>query len=90
MVMLQTRVREISNKEGFDLTVFRGRQAVNLRRNGVIGAWPHRNKTRDTYTVSDFRAKFAETYPGYVCDVLEGGGMVAHGNRSLGQVRATY
>ena len=52
--------------------------------------WKHRNKTRDTHSVSDFRDKFKEAYPGYSCDVMDGKGGKAHGNTLLKQVRATY
>jgi hypothetical protein len=36
------------------------------------------------------QAKFAETYPGCSCDVLNANGNAAHGNTKLSAVRATY
>ena len=91
MTTVQTRVREISNKEKFDLTATRNGKPIKLTRNGVLNkAWPHRNKTKETHTVTDFQEKFKKVYPGYSCDVLEGDGSKAHGNTKLRQVRGTY
>jgi hypothetical protein len=91
MTTVQTRVREISNKEGFDIIIVtRNGKPVKTTRNGVLGPWVHRNKTRDTHSVSDFRVKFEQAYPGYSCDVMDGTGRKAHGNMFLKQVRATY
>jgi hypothetical protein len=58
MTTVQTRVREISNEERFDIIVTRNSKPVRTTRNGVLGPWGHRNKTRDTHSVSDFRDKF--------------------------------
>jgi hypothetical protein len=52
--------------------------------------WPHRNKTKETHSVTDFRDKFKKAYPGYSCDVLEWDGSKAHGNTKLKQVRKNY
>jgi hypothetical protein len=91
MTTVKTRVREISNKEEFDLLVTRNGKPIRPTRNGVLkSAWPHRNQTRDTHSVTDFREKFKKAYPGYSCDVLEGDGSKTHGNTKLKQVRATY
>ena len=92
MTTVQTRVREISNKEGFDITATgkTGRNLI-LTKNGVLKKpWPRRNKTRGTHTVQDFRDKFSGVHPGYSCHVLKGDGSKAHGNMLLKQVRATY
>jgi hypothetical protein len=91
MTTVLTRLREINNKEGFDVWNIRLRgKIVRVTKNSVLGAWPHRNRTKDTHTVKDFREKFASAYPGYTCSVLEGSGAIARGNKSLKQVRATY
>ena len=91
MTTVQTRVREISNKEQFDLTVTRNGKPIKLTRNGVLKtAWPHRNMTKETHSVTDFQEKFEKVYPGFSCDVQEGNGSKAHGNTKLKQVRATY
>ena len=90
MTTVQTRVHEIWNKEGFMISVKRDDQPVNIYRNGVIGPWPHRNKTRATHSVTEFQAKFEATYPGYSCDVLNANGAAAHGNTRLSAIRATY
>jgi hypothetical protein len=91
MTTVLTRISEIKEKEGFDVwNIRRGTRLVRVTSNGVLTAWPHRNKTRDTHTVKDFRDKFAAANPGCTCDVLDGSGNVAHGNTLLRQVRATY
>jgi hypothetical protein len=91
MTTVLTRITEIKEKEGFDVwNIRRHGKLVPVTRNGVLGEWPHRNKTKETRTVKDFRGKFAVAYPGCTCDVLEGNGAVAHGNKTLKQVRATY
>lgn len=88
MTTVQKRVREISNKEGFDLIATRNGKPINPTKNGVLKrAWPRRNKTPDTHSVTDFRQKFEKVYPGYSCDVLNKGGGKAHGNTKLRQVR---
>ena len=92
MTTVQTRVREISNKEGFDITATgKTGKPLKLTKNGVLKKpWPHRNKTPGTHTVKDFREKFGDVHPGYSCHVLKGNGSQAHGNMLLKQVRATY
>jgi hypothetical protein len=72
MTTVQSRVREISNREGFDITVTRKGKEVRLRSNGVLGPWSYRRKTKDSATVADFRAKFEAVYPGYCCIVETG------------------
>ena len=90
MTTVQTRIREIANKEGFEVTPTRNGKPVKLTTNGILGPWPNRNKTRGTHSAKDFRDKFEEAYPGYSCDILEGSGTKAHGNTKLKQVRDTY
>lgn len=90
MTTVQTRSREISNKEGFEISVVRRGRPVKPTKNGILGPWPHRNMTRSKYTVQYFREKFEAAYPGYSCEVLSGNGKAAHGNHTLGNIRDTY
>ena len=90
MTTLQTRIHEIWNREGFMIDVLRGNRLLDVHRNGVIGPWPHRNKTRETHSVTEFQGKFSDTYPGYSCRVLKANGIAAHGNTRLSVVRASY
>lgn len=92
MTTVQTRVRLISNKEGFEIVVKRnstGKQ-VNIRKNGVLGPWSHSKKTKDNMTVAGFRTKFEEAYPGYSCIVEKADGTAATGQLTLGSLRAGY
>ena len=90
MTTVQTRAREISNKEGFEISVKRRGKYVKPTQNGVLGPWPHRNKTRGNYTAKDFREKFEAAYPGYSCDILSADGTAAHGNAALENIRSAY
>jgi len=90
MTTVQTRVREISNRGGFDITVTRRGKEVRLRSNGVLGSWSYRRKTKDSATVADFRAKFEAEYPGYSCVVETGNGKTATGQMTLATLRAAY
>jgi hypothetical protein len=91
MTTVLTRLHEIKSREGFDIWNIRQHgRIVKVTKNGILVAWPHRNRTRDSHTVKDFREKFFVANPGCTCDVLEGNGAVAHGNKLLKQVRATY
>lgn len=93
MTTVQTRVREISNREGFEIIVIRRStgKPVDVRKNGTLDhAWPFHRKTKDSATVADFRAKFETEFPGFSCIVEEGDGSSATGQKTLGAVRATY
>lgn len=90
MTTLQTRIHEIWNKEDFMIEVWRGNRLLAIHRHGVIGPWPHRNKTSANTTVSEFQEKFAKAYPGLSCRVLNATGKAAHGNTRLSVVRSTY
>jgi hypothetical protein len=56
MTTVLTRISEIKQKEGFDVwNIKRNGKVVRVTNSGVLRAWPHRNKTRDTHTVKDSR-----------------------------------
>lgn len=91
MTPVDTRAREIVNREGFDVIVMRGRQAVNVRDNGLMGAFGFGRILKNTATVADWkRGRFERTYPGLSCDVLMGDGTTAPGQATLRTVRASY
>jgi len=95
MTTVQTRTREIGDKEGFDIIVVtataNGRR-VDPAKNGVLnGGYPFEKKLKGTKTVSDWtKERFERTYPGYSCEVLKADGKVAPGNTKLETVRKTY
>ena len=60
------------------------------RKNGILGQWPHKRKTSENFTVSDFRNKFEKTYPGFSCTVGRANGTTATGQLSLKTVRKEY
>lgn len=93
MTTVATRVREIGDKEGFDIivTTTKGKR-VDPAKNGVLkGSYPFEKKLKGTKTVSDWaRDRFEKTYPGYSCEVLKADGEVATGQTQLQTVRKTY
>ena len=91
MTTVATRVRQISNKEGFDIQVLsRNRRPVRVTLNGRLGPWPHTRKSKGAMTVAEFKEKFGRTYPGYHCSVLTADGHMARGNTLLDSVRRSY
>ncbi|HVI50779.1 MAG TPA: hypothetical protein VM661_06175 [Candidatus Sulfotelmatobacter sp.] len=91
MTTVQTRVRKISDQEGFDIQVYdkQGNQ-VNPTNNGVLNGWPHERATKGSKTVGDWADKFEKSYPGYSAKILNADGKVAHKNNLLSTVRETY
>ncbi len=90
MTTLATRMRELSDLEGFDVVVknLDGSQA-DLKQNGLPG-YPHERKAKGTTTVAEWKARFEKIYPGYTCDLLNGDGTEAHGNTQVNSVRTSY
>ena len=76
MVMLITRMHEIADREGFEIEVTRkGKVLKNLRRNGVLNAYPSKRKLGGAKTVDHWkRERFESINPGYSCNVLKGDG----------------
>lgn len=90
MTTLATRIRALSDLEGFDIQVFDGAgNPADPKANG-LSAYPHERKAKGSTTVNDWKARFHKVYPGYTCDVLNEDGTVAHGNSKLNSVRETY
>ena len=90
MTTLATRIRELSDLEGFDIQVLdNAGNPADPKING-LPAYPHERKAKGTTTVNEWKARFHNTYSGYTCDVLNSDGSVAHGNTKLESVRATY
>ena len=92
MTMLLTRMRQIANREGFDIEVTRKAKPLkNLRKNGVLGPYTFQKKLADNRTVDKWRTnRFELTHPGYSCNVLKGDGKIAVGQTLLRTVREAY
>ncbi len=90
--MLLTRMHEIADRERFEIEVTRrGTVLKNLRRNGVLNAYPFKRMLGGTKTVDQWkRERFESTYPGYSCNVLRADGRIAVGQTSLQTVRNSY
>jgi hypothetical protein len=90
MTTLATRIRALSDLEGFDVQVFENSgKAADPKTNG-LPAYPHERRAKGSTTVADWKNRFNKAYPGYFCEVLEADGSVAHGNAKLESVRGTY
>lgn len=91
MTTVQTRVREIGDKEGFDIIVTKGGRAVQPTKNGLMGKYDFDKKLKSSKTVNSWRKeRFEKIYPGLSCDVLNGNGTKAAGQTKLQTVRRTY
>jgi hypothetical protein len=90
MTTVQTRVREISDREGFDITVTKNGKDAKLRKNGVMKEYPFKRKLKDSATVADWRDRFEKEYSGLSCKILNGDGTIAKGQATLKTVRSTY
>lgn len=92
MTTVATRVRAISDLEGFDIQVKTlAGASVPPTNNGTLGQYPFEKKLKGTKTVADWRKeRFERTYPGYSCDVLNGDGTTAAPQTALRTVRETY
>lgn len=55
MTTVQTRVRSISDLEGFDLTVKKDGEEVDVRENGVLSKYPFDKALKGTKTVADWK-----------------------------------
>lgn len=91
MTTVQTRVRQISDLEGFDIVVTKDGQRVDPTANGLLGAYGFDRKLTSAKRVSEWRqTRFEVTYPGYSCIVLHEDGSEAPANTLLRTVRETY
>lgn len=88
MTKLSTRLNEMAALEGFKVDVFdRHGKKVDLDTQG-IPAYDYAKKAAGKTTVVEWKAaRFASWLPGYTCDVLSADGSVAHGNKTLENVR---
>ena len=92
MTTLATRIRALSDLEGFDIKVFinGGSTQADPKTNG-LAPYPFEKKAKSATTVSEWKTnRFHTTYPGYWCEVLNGDGSDANGNTKLESVRISY
>ena len=90
MTTVATRVRRISDLEGFDIIVMEGGKPVDVKQNGVLSEYPYKKMSRGNWTVARFKEKFEKAYDGFSCAVLLENGEEARGNRTLNSVRESY
>jgi len=81
----------ISIVEGF-LVRIRHSDGADVRsdRQGMP-TWPYERAAKDSWSVADWkRERFAQTYPGFTVDVLDGDEESVSGQTKLETVRDTY
>lgn len=91
MTTLATRVRKLSDLEGFDIIVTTSSgDPVDPKANGFRD-YAYDRKAKSSITVSAWiELRFSKVYPSYSCLVLNADGSIAHGNTKLENVRETY
>jgi hypothetical protein len=91
MTTWATRVRELSNLEGFEIKAYDGAgEQLDLAQNG-LARYDYERAAAGTQTVAWWIAnRFRVKYPTLNCEILLGDGQAAHGNMRLSVVRATY
>jgi hypothetical protein len=91
MTTVATRVRAISDLEGFDIIVRQNGQEVDKKANGTLGSYPYEKRAKHNQTVAEWKQnRFEATYQGFTCDVLKGDGAIATGQTRIETVRQSY
>ena len=92
MTTVLTRVREIAEKEGFDIwNIKQHGKIVRVTNNGVMGKYDFDKKAKGARTVNKWiKERFQRCYPGLSCQVMNGNGTPAKGQTKLDTVRKTY
>ncbi len=91
MTTIATRMRALADLEDFDVEVIdKNGNVVDPKTNG-FGKFDYDRRAKGSMTVAEWKEKrFADSYPGYDCRVLNADGTEARGNTKLENVRATY
>jgi len=92
MTMVLTRIKEIADREGFEIwDIRRNGRIVRVTNNGIMGPYQYARKMKGTKTVNEWlNERFRPTYPGITCRVFRGDGTAAPGQTLLQTVRDTY
>ena len=90
MPKLQFVEKRIFDIENFQV-VFRDKDGKDIRSDLMLPKqYEAERMTRNSMSVSDFKAKVKKQFPGYELDVLNGDGIPARGQTKLSTVRDTY
>jgi hypothetical protein len=80
---------KILETEGFEVRIKNNGKDLRGDKGG-LPQWPGLRASRNAMTVSQWKGKFSNKYPGYEVDVLDVNGEVVSGNTLLATVRDTY
>ena len=89
MPLVKNIEKRIFNIEGFEVNIlYNGK---NVRGDASLPTQYYAERmTRNSFSVSDFREKFQNQYPGYSIEVLRADGKKVSGQTKLSTVRDTY
>jgi hypothetical protein len=92
MATIRQVERRILDIEGFKVRIRHGRDLRDVRSDkSNVKQYGFRRALKHSKSVKEWRdGRFALSYPGFVVDVLNAGGEVAHGGTLLGTVRDSY
>lgn len=92
MTTVLTRIREIAEKEGFEIWhIKRHTKNIRVTENGAMGKYDFDKRMKGSKTVNRWlKERFQKVYPGMTCSVLNADGSVAKGQTKLETVRHTY
>lgn len=83
---VEKKVQEI---EGFRIAIMQNE--TNIRSDKIISRqYEAERMSKNSFTVSDWKAKFQSQFPGYDVNVYLSDGTIARGNMLLSTVRDTY
>ena len=89
MPQIKNIERKILAVEGFAVVIMK--DGKNMRSDAVLPVqYNAQRMTKNSATVSDFKAKFRSQFPGYDVEVLRGDGTIAAGQMLLSTVRESY
>ncbi|MCM1025327.1 MAG: hypothetical protein NC432_02765 [Roseburia sp.] len=84
--VIEKRVWDI---EGFQIRIMQN--GVDVRGDKILPKqYEAVKRSKDPFTVSEWKAKFQSQFPGYDVEVLDADGVAVRGNTLLSTVRDTY
>jgi hypothetical protein len=84
--------QRIFDVEGFEVLIRYGRDHRNIRSDkSHVRQYQYKRALKNSKNVKDWQeGRFADSFPGFIVDVLDAHGNKTHGRTLLGTVRDTY
>lgn len=92
MATIKQVEKRVFDVEGFSVRIRHGRDSRDVRSDkAMVKQYGFRRALKHSKSVKDWRdGRFARAYPGFVVDVLDSHGRIAHGRTLLSTVRDSY